>query len=140
MQMAQIGPGVAGGNNRQTLTDDDATGRALFQKWCEAEGFTMGLDKMGTMFARREGTDPTALPVYVGSHLDTQPTGGKYDGVLGVLGGLEIIRQLNEMNVKTRHPIVVVNFTNEEGTRFAPAMVASGVFCRRTYTGVGVRT
>ena len=128
MQMAQIGPGVAGGNNRQTLTDDDATGRALFQKWCEAEGCTMGLDKMGTMFARREGTDPTALPVYVGSHLDTQPTGGKYDGVLGVLGGLEIIRQLNEMNVKTRHPIVVVNFTNEEGTRFAPAMVASGVF------------
>ena len=88
----------------------------------------LGLDKMGTMFARREGTDPTALPVYVGSHLDTQPTGGKYDGVLGVLGGLEIIRQLNEMNVKTRHPIVVVNFTNEEGTRFAPAMVASGVF------------
>ncbi len=128
MEMAKIGPGVAGGNNRQTLTDDDAKGRALFQKWCEAEGCTMGLDKMGTMFARREGTDPDALPVYVGSHLDTQPTGGKYDGVLGVLGGLEIIRQLNEMNIKTRHPIVVVNFTNEEGTRFAPAMVASGVF------------
>jgi len=128
MEMAKIGPGVAGGNNRQTLTDDDAKGRALFQKWCEAEGCTMGLDKMGTMFARREGTDPDALPVYVGSHLDTQPTGGKYDGVLGVLSGLEIIRQLNELNVKTRHPIVVVNFTNEEGTRFAPAMVASGVF------------
>jgi N-carbamoyl-L-amino-acid hydrolase len=88
----------------------------------------MGLDKMGTMFARREGTDPHALPVYVGSHLDTQPTGGKYDGVLGVLGGLEIVRQLNDMNVKTKHPIVVVNWTNEEGTRFAPAMVASGVF------------
>lgn len=128
MEMAKIGPGVAGGNNRQTLTDDDAKARALFQKWCEAEGCTMGLDKMGTMFARREGTDPDALPVYVGSHLDTQPTGGKYDGVLGVLSGLEIIRQLNELNVKTRHPIVVVNFTNEEGTRFAPAMVASGVF------------
>jgi len=128
MEMAQIGPGVAGGNNRQTLTDEDAEGRKLFQRWCEEAGCSMGLDKMGTMFARREGTDPHALPVYVGSHLDTQPTGGKYDGVLGVLGGLEIIRQLNDMNIKTRHPIVVVNFTNEEGTRFAPAMVASGVF------------
>ncbi len=128
MEMAKIGPGVAGGNNRQTLTDEDAVGRALFQSWCEDAGCTMGLDKMGTMFARREGTDPDALPVYVGSHLDTQPTGGKYDGVLGVLGGLEIIRQLNDMKIKTKHPIVVVNFTNEEGTRFAPAMVASGVF------------
>jgi len=128
MEMAQIGPGVAGGNNRQTLTDEDAEGRKLFQRWCEEAGCSMGLDKMGTMFARREGTDPDALPVYVGSHLDTQPTGGKYDGVLGVLGWLEIIRQLNDMNIKTRHPIVVVNFTNEEGTRFAPAMVASGVF------------
>lgn len=128
MEMAKIGPGIAGGNNRQTLTDDDATGRALFQRWCEEAGCTMGLDKMGTMFARREGTDPDALPVYVGSHLDTQPTGGKYDGVLGVLGGLEIVRQLNDLNIKTKHPIVVTNWTNEEGTRFAPAMVASGVF------------
>ena len=128
MEMAKIGPGIAGGNNRQTLTDDDATGRALFQRWCEEAGCSMGLDKMGTMFARREGTDPDALPVYVGSHLDTQPTGGKYDGVLGVLGGLEIVRQLNDLNIKTKHPIVVTNWTNEEGTRFAPAMVASGVF------------
>ena len=128
MEMAKIGPGVAGGNNRQTLTDEDAEGRRLFQRWCEQAGCTMGVDKMGTMFARREGTDPAALPVYVGSHLDTQPTGGKYDGVLGVLGALEIVRQLNDLNVKTKHPIVVVNFTNEEGTRFAPAMLASGVF------------
>ena len=128
MEMAKIGPGVAGGNNRQTLTDEDAEGRRLFQQWCEQAGCTMGLDKMGSMFARREGSEPDALPVYVGSHLDTQPTGGKYDGVLGVLSGLEIIRQLNDMNIKTKHPIVVVNFTNEEGTRFAPAMVASGVF------------
>ncbi|MDF1718136.1 MAG: Zn-dependent hydrolase [Antarcticimicrobium sp.] len=128
MEMAKIGPGVAGGNNRQTLTDEDAEGRALFQKWCEAAGCTMGLDQMGNMFARREGSDPEALPVYVGSHLDTQPTGGKYDGVLGVLGGLEIIRSLNDMNIKTRHPIVVTNWTNEEGTRYAPAMLASGVF------------
>lgn len=128
MEMARIGPGVAGGNNRQTLTDEDAEGRRLFQRWCEQAGLTMGLDKMGNMFARREGTDPDALPVYMGSHLDTQPTGGKYDGVLGVLGALEVMRQLNDLNIKTRHPIVVVNFTNEEGTRFAPAMVASGVF------------
>lgn len=128
MEMARIGPGVAGGNNRQTLTDADGEGRALFKKWCEAAGCSMGVDRMGTMFARREGTDPEALPVYVGSHLDTQPTGGRYDGVLGVLGGLEIIRSLNDLGIKTRHPIVVTNWTNEEGTRFAPAMLASGVF------------
>ncbi|MEL6209667.1 MAG: M20/M25/M40 family metallo-hydrolase, partial [Pseudomonadota bacterium] len=128
MEMAKIGPGVAGGNNRQTLTEADAEGRSLFQRWCEAEGMTMGTDEMGTMFARREGTDPEALPVYVGSHLDTQPTGGKYDGVLGVLGALEMVRTLNELGVKTRRPIVVVNWTNEEGTRFAPPMLASGVF------------
>ncbi|WP_149754230.1 Zn-dependent hydrolase [Roseivivax sediminis] len=128
MEMARIGPGVAGGNNRQTLTDADAEGRALFQSWCEAAGCTMGLDALGNMFAQRDGTDPDALPVYVGSHLDTQPTGGKYDGVLGVLGGLEVVRTLNDLGVKTRHPIVVTNWTNEEGTRFAPAMLASGVF------------
>ncbi|WP_306004683.1 Zn-dependent hydrolase [Aquicoccus porphyridii] len=128
MEMAKIGPGIAGGNNRQTLTDEDAEGRALFQSWCEEAGLTMGVDEMGTMFAMRPGTDPDALPVYVGSHLDTQPTGGKYDGVLGVLAGLEIIRTLNDLDIKTKHPIVVTNWTNEEGTRFAPAMLASGVF------------
>ncbi len=128
MEMAKIGPGVAGGNNRQTLTDEDADGRALFQKWCEDAGCSMGLDQMGNMFARREGADPEALPVYVGSHLDTQPTGGKYDGVLGVLGGLEIIRTLNDLGIKTKHPIVATNWTNEEGTRYAPAMLSSGVF------------
>ncbi|GHE89756.1 Zn-dependent hydrolase [Aliiroseovarius zhejiangensis] len=128
MEMAKIGPGVAGGNNRQTLTDEDAEGRALFQKWCEDAGCTMGVDTMGNMFATRPGEDPDALPVYMGSHLDTQPTGGKYDGVLGVLGGLEAIRTMNDMGVKTKHPIVLTNWTNEEGTRFAPAMLASGVF------------
>jgi N-carbamoyl-L-amino-acid hydrolase len=128
MEMAKIGPGVAGGNNRQTVTDEDGEGRKLFQKWCEDAGLTMGVDQMGTMFMRREGTDPDALPVYVGSHLDTQPTGGKYDGVLGVLAGLEIVRTLNDLDIKTKHPIVVTNWTNEEGTRFAPAMMASGVF------------
>ncbi len=128
MEMARIGPGVAGGNNRQTLTDADGEGRALFKRWCEEAGCSVGVDTMGNMFATRPGEDPDALPVYVGSHLDTQPTGGKYDGVLGVLGGLELVRTLNDLGVKTRHPIVVTNWTNEEGTRFAPAMLASGVF------------
>ena len=128
MEMAKIGPGIAGGNNRQTVTDEDSEGRHLFQDWCTAAGCTMGVDTMGNMFARRDGTDPNALPVYVGSHLDTQPTGGKYDGVLGVLSGLEIIRTMNDLDIETKHPIVVTNWTNEEGTRFAPAMLASGVF------------
>ena len=128
MEMAKIGPGVAGGNNRQTLTDDDAKGRALFAEWCKAAGMTMGVDTMGTMFATRAGTDANALPVYMGSHLDTQPTGGKFDGVLGVLGALEVVRSMNDAGIKTKHPIVVTNWTNEEGTRFAPAMLASGVF------------
>ncbi|MER8445913.1 Zn-dependent hydrolase [Mesorhizobium sp. M1066] len=128
MEMAKIGPGIAGGNNRQTVTDEDGEGRHLFKRWCDAAGLEMGVDEMGTMFARREGTDPSLPPVYVGSHLDTQPTGGKYDGVLGVLGGLEVVRSLNDLGIKTKHPIVVTNWTNEEGSRFAPAMMASGVF------------
>ena len=128
MEMAKIGPGVAGGNNRQTLTDADAEGRALFQKWCEDAGMTMGVDTMGNMFATRAGEDADALPVYMGSHLDTQPTGGKYDGVLGVLGALEAVRSMNDLGIKTKHPIVIANWTNEEGTRFAPAMLSSGVF------------
>ncbi|HZP20509.1 MAG TPA: Zn-dependent hydrolase [Bauldia sp.] len=127
-EMAKIGPGVAGGNNRQTLTDADKAGRELFKRWCDDAGLKMGVDQMGTMFMRREGTDPSALPVYVGSHLDTQPTGGRYDGVLGVLSGLELVRTLNDLGIRTKHPIVVTNWTNEEGARFAPAMLASGVF------------
>ncbi len=83
---------------------------------------------MGNMFAKREGAEPSLPPVFVGSHLDTQPTGGKFDGVLGVLGALEIVRSMNDLKIKTRHPIEVVNWTNEEGSRFAPAMVSSGVF------------
>ncbi len=128
MQMARIGPGVAGGNNRQTLTDADAEARILFRTWCEAAGMVMGLDRMGNMFMRHEGAEPDLDPVYIGSHLDTQPTGGKYDGVLGVLSGLEVVRSIRDMGLVTRRPIVVTNWTNEEGTRFAPAMLASGVF------------
>jgi beta-ureidopropionase / N-carbamoyl-L-amino-acid hydrolase len=128
MEMAKIGPGVRGGNNRQTLTDADGEGRRLFQRWCEAAGMSVEVDQMGTMFARRSGADDSLPPVLVGSHLDTQPTGGKFDGVLGVLGGLEVIRTLNDLGITTKHPIEVVNWTNEEGTRFAPAMLASGVY------------
>ena len=128
MDMAKIGPGVAGGNNRQALTDDDSTARHLFQSWCAAEGLSLHTDKMGNMFARRDGCDASLPPVMVGSHLDTQPTGGKYDGPLGVLAALEIIRSLNEAGLATRHPIEIVNWTNEEGCRFAPPMTVSGVF------------
>ena len=128
MEMAKIGPGIAGGNNRQTLTDADAEGRALFRRWCEDAGMTMGLDRMGNMFMRHEGAEPELDPVYIGSHLDTQPTGGRFDGVLGVLAGLEVIRSIRDMGIVTRRPIVVTNWTNEEGARFAPAMLASGVF------------
>jgi beta-ureidopropionase / N-carbamoyl-L-amino-acid hydrolase len=128
MEMAKIGPGIAGGSNRQTLTDSDSEGRHLFKRWCEAAGMSMGLDTMGNMFATRPGEDKDALPVYMGSHLDTQPTGGKYDGVLGVLGALEVVRTMDDLGIRTKHPIVVTNWTNEEGARFAPAMLASGVF------------
>lgn len=126
--MATTGPGLRGGCNRQTLTDADARGRALFKAWGEAAGMTLGVDKLGTMFFTRPGTDADALPVYVGSHLDTQPTGGRYDGMLGVLGALEVVRSLDDLGIRTKHPIVVVNWANEEGARFAPAMLASGVF------------
>ena len=127
-EMATTGPGLRGGCNRQTLTDADAKGRALFKAWGEAAGMTLGIDKLGTMFFTRPRHRSNALPVYIGSHLDTQPTGGKYDGVLGVLSALEVARSLNDLGVRTKHPIVVVNWTNEEGGRFAPAMLASGVF------------
>ena len=126
--MARIGPGIAGGSNRQTLTDADGEGRELFRKWCEDAGCTVGIDQLGNMFAERAGSRPDLLPVYVGSHLDTQPTGGRYDGVLGVLGALELVRTLDDFGIETERPIVITNWTNEEGTRFAPAMLASGVF------------
>ena len=128
MEMAKIGATPKGGCKRLTLTDLDKQGRELFRKWSEAAGCTVKVDEMGNMFAKREGAEPSLPPVFVGSHLDTQPTGGKFDGVLGVLGALEIVRSMNDLNIRTRHPIEVVNWTNEEGSRFAPAMVSSGVF------------
>lgn len=128
MEMAKIGATPKGGCNRQALTDLDRQGRDLFAAWCKAAGCTIKIDKIGNMFARREGTDPNLPPVMAGSHLDTQPTGGKFDGVLGVLAALEVVRALNDMDLKTRHPIEIAMWTNEEGSRFAPSMTASGVF------------
>src|SRR5271170_390191 len=128
MEMAKIGATPKGGCKRLTLTDLDKQARELFRRWCEAEGSTLKVDEMGNMFARRTGEDPSLPPVIVGSHLDTQPTGGKFDGVLGVLGALEVVRSLNDLKIKTRYPIEVANWTNEEGSRYAPAMISSGVF------------
>ncbi len=128
MEMARIGGTPKGGVNRLTLTDLDRQSRDLFASWCRAAGCTITVDRMGSMFARREGTDPKLAPVMVGSHLDTQPTGGKFDGALGVMAALEIVRTLNDLDIRTRHPIEIAMWTNEEGSRFAPAMTASGVF------------
>jgi N-carbamoyl-L-amino-acid hydrolase len=128
MEMAVIGATPKGGCKRLTLTDLDKQSRQLFRRWCEKEGCSIEVDGMGNMFARRAGVEDSLPPVLMGSHLDTQPTGGKFDGVLGVLGALEVVRSLNDLKIKTRHPIVIANWTNEEGSRFAPAMVSSGVF------------
>lgn len=128
MEMAEIGGTEKGGCKRLTLTDVDKRGRELFAQWCEAAGLTLGIDDMGNMFARRSGEDDSLTPVMMGSHLDTQPTGGKFDGVLGVLGALEVVRSLNDLKIKTRRPIEIANWTNEEGSRYAPAMISSGVF------------
>lgn len=127
INMARIGGTARGGCNRQALTGEDREGRALFKQWCEEAGLTVRVDKLGSMFARMEGRE-SLPPVLIGSHLDTQPTGGKFDGVLGVLAGLEIARCLHEAGLKPRRPIEIVNWTNEEGCRFTPVMLGSAVF------------
>jgi N-carbamoyl-L-amino-acid hydrolase len=128
MEMAKIGGTPKGGCNRQALTDLDKQGRDLFARWCTAAGCKVTVDGVGNMFARRPGLDNKLAPVMSGSHLDTQPTGGKFDGVLGVLAALEVVRSLNDLDLKTRHPIEIAMWTNEEGSRFAPSMTASGAF------------
>jgi len=128
MTTAQFGGTPKGGIKRLTLTPEDAQVRAWFKTTCEALGATVTADSMGIQFARIPGTDPSLKPILIGSHLDTQPTGGKFDGIVGVLGGVAILRALHETGHKTRHPIEIVNWTNEEGSRFAPAMLCSGVF------------
>ncbi|OJA95719.1 Zn-dependent hydrolase [Burkholderia ubonensis] len=128
MQMATIGATPKGGVCRLALTDLDKAGRDLIVSWAKAAGCTVTVDQMGNVFMRREGRVPDAPPVVTGSHADSQPTGGRFDGIYGVLGGLEVIRSLNDYGIETEHPVEVVIWTNEEGSRFAPAMVASGVF------------
>ena len=128
MEMAKIGATKNGGSHRLTLSDEDKTGRDLFAQWCKDAGLTISIDDMGDMFAHRAGNDATKAPVGMGSHLDTQPFGGKFDGVFGVLAALEVIRTLNDHGITTVTPLEVVNWTNEEGARFAPAMLASGVY------------
>jgi len=128
METAAIGGTPKGGICRLTLTDLDRQVRDWFKARCEALGCTVTIDDMGVMFARRPGQRDDVPPIAMGSHLDTQPTGGKFDGVLGVLGALEALRTLVEAGYETYAPIEVINWTNEEGSRFAPAMVASGVF------------
>ena len=126
--MAQIGATPRGGVCRLALTELDRAARDLFVEWAREAGCTVRVDRMGNIFARRAGHDPHAAPVLTGSHADTQPTGGRYDGIYGVLGALEVVRALNDAGVQTVRPIDVVVWTNEEGSRFAPAMIASGVF------------
>lgn len=127
LEMAAIGATAAGGVTRLTLTDEDRAARDLFARWCADAGLTLRLDDMGTQYARYEGRDPSLAPVLLGSHLDSVPAGGKYDGPLGVLTGLEVVRALRDAGLRGRRAIEIVNFTNEEGARFEPAMVASAV-------------
>jgi beta-ureidopropionase / N-carbamoyl-L-amino-acid hydrolase len=128
METAKIGATQKGGICRLTLTDLDRKVRDWFKAQCEALGCTVSIDEVGNMFARRPGKNDAFAPIAMGSHLDTQPTGGKFDGVLGVLSALEAMRRLVEVGYDTNAPVEIVNWTNEEGSRFAPAMLASGVF------------
>lgn len=128
MSMAEIGATPKGGVKRLTLTELDRQGRDRFKGWCEALGLKVRVDAMGNMFARREGRDPSRLPVLMGSHLDSQPSGGKFDGALGVIAGLEVMRTLNDLNIVTEAPVEVINWTDEEGSRFGRSLMGSGVW------------
>lgn len=150
MAMAEIGATPKGGVRRITLTEVDRAGRDRFTQWCQAAGLTVTVDAIGNMFARREGRDPKAPPVLMGSHLDSQPSGGKFDGALGVIAGLEAMRTFNDLGITTERPVVLVNWTDEEGTRFGRSLMGSGVWAgvyglEETYAttdlaGVSVRT
>ncbi|MFV3291591.1 Zn-dependent hydrolase [Pseudomonas sp. NY11955] len=128
MEMAQIGATPAGGVSRLALTELDRQGRDLFVRWAREAGCTVRVDAMGNIFARRPGLRDDLPAVITGSHGDSQPAGGKFDGIYGVLAGIEVLRTLNDLDIQTGRPIEIVNWTNEEGSRFAPAMIASGVF------------
>ena len=131
MELAQLGATVKGGVCRLALTDLDRQARDIFVRWCEDAGCTVSVDAVGNIFARRPGRNPDLPPVMTGSHIDTQPTGGKFDGCFGVLAGVEVLRTLNDLNIETEAPLEVVVWTNEEGSRFAPCMMGSGVFAEK---------
>ncbi|KVW82975.1 Zn-dependent hydrolase [Burkholderia cepacia] len=128
MDMAQVGATAKGGVRRLALSAEDAAGRALFETWCRDAGLSLSVDRVGNLFARRAGRRPDAAPVASGSHLDTQPEGGRFDGVYGVLAALEVVRTLNDAALDTERPIEIVVWTNEEGARFTPAMLGSAAF------------
>jgi N-carbamoyl-L-amino-acid hydrolase len=129
MELAAIGATAKGGVKRLALTDLDKQGRDLVVGWGRAAGMSVTVDQIGNVFMRREGRNNALAPVMTGSHIDTQPTGGKFDGNYGVLAGLEVVRTLNDWNIQTEAPIEVAFWTNEEGSRFVPVMMGSGVFC-----------
>jgi len=129
--MAEVAPTANGGSNRQALSNDDAAGRELFLQWAIAAGYGYELDEIGNLFVRRSGRQPDAPPLLIGSHLDTQPTGGRFDGVYGVLGGLEVLERLDDLEIETDAPIELVVWTNEEGSRFPYSMMGSGVWGQR---------
>src|SRR5271170_6715185 len=131
MEMAKIGATPSGGCNRQALSDADMAGRQLLKRWAEAAGCQVRVDAIGNLFARRPGSDDSLAVVMTGSHLDTQPTGGKFDGAYGVLAGLEVIESLNDHALKTRNPIELCVWCNEEGSRFSMAMMGSAVWSGR---------
>ncbi|MCH8619213.1 Zn-dependent hydrolase [Undibacterium sp. TS12] len=129
MELAQIGATPKGGVKRLALTDLDKQGRDLVVSWAKQAGLTVTIDQIGNVFMRRAGKNPALPPIMSGSHIDTQPTGGKFDGNYGVLAALEVVRTLNDHNIETEAPIEVAFWTNEEGSRFVPVMMGSGVFC-----------
>ena len=149
MELARIGATPKGGVRRLALSDEDRRGRDCFVGWCREAAMTVEVDAIGNIFARRAGTDPDLLPVAIGSHLDSQPSGGKFDGAYGVMAGLEVVRTLEDAGVRTRAPLEVVAWTNEEGSRFVPTMMGSGVYAgvhtlehalqQRDIDGVSVR-
>jgi len=128
MDLARVGATPKGGVRRLTLTETDREGRDLFARWAREAGLQVSVDAIGNMYARRAGADASAAPVAMGSHLDSQPSGGKFDGAYGVMAGLEVVRTLNDARIATRAPLEVIAWTNEEGSRFVPTMMGSGVF------------
>jgi N-carbamoyl-L-amino-acid hydrolase len=128
MELARIGATAKGGVRRLALSDEDRRGRDRFVAWCRDAGLAIEVDAIGNIFARRAGLDADLAPIVMGSHLDSQPSGGKFDGAYGVMAGLEVLRTLDDARVRTRAPLEVVAWTNEEGSRFVPTLMGSGVY------------